>query len=52
MRRARRTPAATTESEASGRVTLTTAEPEAEQAEILSSHQHLADYDMYRTDSR
>jgi hypothetical protein len=52
MRQARRTPAATTESQAGGQVTIATAEPEAEQGEILSSHQNLTDYDMYRTDSR
>ena len=39
LRRARRTPAAT-------------AEPVAEQAEILTSHQNLAGNDMYRADRR
>ena len=50
-RRARRTPAA-------GRgppgapTRPATAEPPAGQGEILSSHQHLAGYDMHRADSR
>jgi len=42
MRRARRTPAAVAEAHAGAQVPSTTAEPEAEQGEILASH-HYAD---------
>jgi hypothetical protein len=52
LRRARRMPAATTEPQAGVPTPATTAEPEAGQGEILSSHPHLADYDLYRADSR
>jgi hypothetical protein len=52
MRRARRTPAAATEPQAGVQSPSATAGPEAGQGEILASHQHLADYDMYRPGSR
>jgi hypothetical protein len=52
LRRARRMPAVATEPQAGVPTPATTAEPEAEQGEILSSHADLADYDMYRADSR
>jgi hypothetical protein len=52
LRRARRMPAAATEPRAGVPTPATAAEPEAWQGEILSSHPHLADYDMYRADSR
>jgi hypothetical protein len=52
LRRARRMPAAAGEPEVGVPTPATAAEPEAEQGEILSSHPHLADYDMYRADSR
>jgi hypothetical protein len=52
VRRARRTPAAAAEPRAGVQIPSATAEPEAGQGEILASHQHLADYDMYRPGSR
>lgn len=52
MRRARRTPPAATEPQAGMRSPSATAGPEPGQGEILVSHQHLADYDMYRPGSR
>jgi hypothetical protein len=52
LRRARPMPAAATEPQAGVPTPATTADPEAGQGEILSSHPHLADYDMYRADSR
>jgi hypothetical protein len=52
LRRARRVPAAATEPPAGAPTPATAEEPEARQGEILSSHPHLADYDMYRADSR
>jgi hypothetical protein len=52
MRRARRTPVAAAGSQAGAQTPSATAEPEAGQGEILASHQHLADYDMYRPGSR
>jgi hypothetical protein len=50
--RARRTPAPPAGPSAGAQTPSATAEPPAGQAEILSSHQHLADYDMNRADSR
>jgi hypothetical protein len=53
LRRARRMPAAAaTEPQVDAPTPATTADPGAGQGEILSSHPHLADYDMYRADSR
>jgi hypothetical protein len=52
LRRARRMPAAATEPRAGVLTPATTANPEAGQGEILSSHPHLADYEMYRANSR
>ena len=53
LRRARRmSAAAATEPPAVAPTPATTADPEAGQGEILSSHPQLADYDMYRADSR
>jgi hypothetical protein len=51
MRRARYAPAAAAEPRAGVQTLSATAEPEAGHGEILASHQHLADYDMYRPDS-
>ncbi|HZC63093.1 MAG TPA: hypothetical protein VE464_15765 [Streptosporangiaceae bacterium] len=51
-RRARRTPASAPGAQPGAPTRPATAEPPAEQGEILSSHQHLAGYDMHRTDSR
>jgi hypothetical protein len=51
LHRARRTPAATAEPQAGHTTPTTTAEPGAEQVDILSSHQHLAGHDMYRPGS-
>jgi hypothetical protein len=52
VRRSPRTPAAAAEPQAGAQTPSATAEPEAGQGEILASHQHLADYDMYRPGSR
>jgi hypothetical protein len=51
-RRARRTTAAAADPQVGAPTRPATAEPPAGQGEILSSHQHLAGYDMHRTDSR
>jgi RNA polymerase sigma-B factor len=50
LRQAHRTPAATPETLASAPAPFTMAEPEAGQAEILTSHPQSAGYDMYRAD--
>jgi hypothetical protein len=50
-RRARHTPAAGPGAPPGAPTRPATAEPPAEQGEILSSHQHLAGYDMHRPDS-
>jgi hypothetical protein len=52
LRRARRMSATATEPTAVVPTPVTTDDPEAGLGEILSSHPHLADYDMYRADSR
>ena len=52
LRRARRTPMAATEPPAVAPIPAPTTDPEAGEGEILSSHPHLADYDMYRANSR
>jgi hypothetical protein len=52
LRRDRRTPAAAAGPQASAQTPPATAEPVAEQAEILTSHQHLAGNDMYRAERR
>jgi len=52
LRRARRTPAAMGEPQASAQTPPATAEPVAEQADILTNHQHLAGNDMYRAERR
>jgi hypothetical protein len=52
LRRARRTPAPAAEPQAGVQTPSTTVGPEAEQGEILSSHQHLADYHWYQAGSR
>jgi hypothetical protein len=50
--RTRRTPAVAAGPQAGAHTPSAMAEPPAGQGEILSSHQHLAGYDMHRTDSR
>ncbi len=52
MHRARRAPAVATEPQAGEQPPSTTAEPEAEQGEILASHHYAAKYDMYRPGRR
>jgi hypothetical protein len=52
LRQARRMSAAATEPPSDAPTPATTAGPEAEQGEILASHQNLANYDMYRADHR
>ena len=51
MRRVRRTPGAATEPQTGVQTPSATAEPEAGQGDILSSHQHLAGHEMYRPGS-
>ena len=50
--RGRRTPASVPGAPPGVPTRPATAEPPAEQGEILSSHQHLAGYDVHRADSR
>jgi hypothetical protein len=50
--RGRRTPASAPGAPPGAPTRPATAEPPAGQGEILSSHQHLAGYDMHRADSR
>jgi hypothetical protein len=51
-RLARRTPASAPGAQPGAPTRPATAEPPSGQGDILSSHQHLAGYDMHRTDSR
>jgi hypothetical protein len=52
LHRAHNTPASAAETGAGVPAPSATAAPEAGQGEILASHPHLADYDMYRPGSR
>jgi hypothetical protein len=52
LRRSRHAPAAAAEPEPGAPAPVVTPEPLTGQAEILSSHPHVAGHDMYRADSR